>query len=216
MLRFNDVKSVLFTSDSLRCFKYWSEVLLDYLLMGMFLLVIMSWQNMFRTEYSGLLCVHNEKDNFRLETSEGRYIASRCMIESNAKLTLFYPYFQFLEFILILFTQVIWYNIPKVKAKLDSYCQLLNKIQEIPPKFEQNDACLIPKVVIDHSKEEDTYLIHDKIIFLITEKSFITKFYFYKISTSLLISVLFLCINSFWIYLVTKGGVNFGCDLPYV
>lgn len=216
MLQFSDLKLLLFTSSSQKYFKYWSEVLIDLLLIGMFLLVILSWKSIFYSESSGLICVYNSKDNSNMAVSEGRYMSSRCLVESNAKHSLFYPYFEFLQFILLLITQIMWLNIPKVKSKLDSYFEILKGIDEIEPNFEKCNTSMIPKVVIDQSNEEDTNLIHDKLIFLITDESYIAHYYFFKTSFMLFLSFAFLGINFFWIYIVVNAGVDFDCNLPHV
>ncbi|KAF0989179.1 hypothetical protein HZS_980, partial [Henneguya salminicola] len=213
MLRLTDVKLLLLSSETIKNFKYWVEVVLDLLLIGLFLLVILSWQSIFYTESAGLTCVITDENNYDLQISDGRYITSRCLLESAAKYSLFYPYFQFLQFTLLLIAQVMWYHVPKVKSKLDLYFDIFNKIYEIEPKFEHRWVNIVPVITIDKSNEDIATLVYDKLIFLITEKSCIAPYYIAKNIISLSLTLIFISANLFWVYTVIISGVDFSCDL---
>ncbi|KAF1743461.1 hypothetical protein MXB_5155, partial [Myxobolus squamalis] len=213
MLQFTEIKLLLNNSQSARCFKYWAEVVIDLLLIGLFMLVVLSWQSIFYTESAGLSCVVTNQDNYDLALSDGRYITSRCLLESVARFLLFYPYFQFLQFLFLILAQVMWLHVPKVKSKLELYYDIFKKIYDIEPKFQQNNANIVPTIVIDENNKEITTLIHDKLMFLITEKSCIAKFYILKNIINLILTLVFMGINSFWMYAIFHIGVDFSCDL---
>ncbi|KII73185.1 hypothetical protein RF11_12517 [Thelohanellus kitauei] len=212
MLQFHEIKNILLNAQSLRYFKYWGDVMIDFLLIGLSMLVLLSWQAVFYSESAGLNCIPSDQDNTDLALSEGRYITSRCLIESPARFSLFYPYFEFLQFLTLLISHVMWLNIPTVKSKLDLYYDLLGKINEIEPKFGERDIHMVPALVLDPNNEE-IHLIQDKLIFLITERSCIAKYYFIKNTMNLILTFLFMCLNGYWIGVVMKFGVDFSCDL---
>lgn len=192
MIRYGDVVNF---GGSYNKFKPWWEKLFDLYLIGMFLVSMIAW-NKSNSEASGMICLPLDGGADSIGIAESRYLISNCQHETYIALIVFYPYVVIVEWFILFALQNSWIIIPAVSSKFNSLTSILDELDKIEYFFIKSDIYhgVLPLINFNQESWNQMKVIHDKLTFILMEKSLISKAYIWK--TSILTSVLVFCFLS--------------------
>ncbi|KII66153.1 hypothetical protein RF11_11975 [Thelohanellus kitauei] len=215
MIGLSDVRRYVGFKPAVTRFKPWWDLGIDLLLFGMLILVLLAWNRSYYVESGGIICVPLDGDTENFATSTGRYMASRCFAESSIRKIQAYPYYLYLQWILLLLGHISWLYIPSVNAKLEYFYEIFKEIVSIDPIFvyDPEKIRMIPEIDYNPEDKKKFRIIHDRITFILMDKKNLTVMYRRK--SWLLATLVLLCffLIVFDIAIMHFGNANFKCNL---
>ncbi|KII66798.1 hypothetical protein RF11_15266 [Thelohanellus kitauei] len=196
-------------------FKPWWDAGLDLMLIGMLMLVLMTWNRAHNLESGGIICLplYENTENFGSATAS--YFQSRCHLESQVSKIGFYTYYVYIQWILILLCHISWLYIPSVNAKLEYYYEIFKEIVSNDPIFHYHpeNYGLIPEIDYDAEAKKKLKIIHERITFILMDKKSLSLMY--KRKSWLLTAIILSCLAFTGIDMATMdfGAANFECNL---
>ena len=127
MISVSDAARFAEESVAIKSFKPWWEIVIDYIILALLLITLLSWTRVISADASGLLCLPVEK-TIDFSFNFAKYFNSRCAQEFNGKLLLYYPYLLFIQWMSLFLIQKAWLKVPVVTSKFDSYYDIFHEI----------------------------------------------------------------------------------------
>lgn len=214
MISFNDAARFSEESKAVKTFKPWWDVVLDYLLVGLLLIALLSWTRVISTDSSGLICVPRDKT-----VSYGfvfaKYFNAKCTQESEARLLLYYPYFLFLQWLVLFLLQTSWLKIPAVKNRFDCYYYLFTQLMCAEKPYHHYHSSYDVLDAIDDEygtvNSEALRSARNKVMLLLREKSILIWIYLAKVVSLFVFSLVFFCLMVYWVMTLNFKQVDFDC-----
>ena len=214
MISLSDAKRFSEESPSIKNFKPWWEKIIDYMLLALLLICLLAWARVTSLQASGLVCVPMNA-NVTYGFTEYRYANSRCSQEFETKLVLYYPYLLFSQWLISFLVQRTWLKVPVVMTKLDAFHNIFYELCLITPTFKRNkhSFCMLPEIVYEDDSYNKVKVLHDKLMFLLTEKSYLLRIYRAKVLILLGFSTKFGIGMVFWLYHIYIPKADIPCNL---
>ena len=214
MISLSDAKRFSEESPAIKKFKPWWEIIIDYILLALLLICLLAWARVTSLEASGLVCVPTSA-NVTYGFPEYRYANSRCSQEFETKLVLYYPYLLFLQWLISFLVQRTWMKVPVVMTKLDAFHNIFYEMCLITPTFKRSkhSFCMLPNIVYEDESYNKVKVLHDKLMFLLTEKSYLLRIYRAKVLILLGFSTNFVTGMVLWLYHIYIPKADIPCNL---
>ena len=214
MISLSDAKRFSEESPAIKNFKPWWEIIIDYMLLALLLICLLAWARVTSLEASGLVCVPIDA-NVTYGFTEYRYANSRCSQEFETKLVLYYPYLLFSQWLISFLVQRTWLKVPVVMTKLDAFHNIFYEMCLITPTFKRNkhSFCMLPEIIYEDESYNKVKVLHDKLMFLLTEKSYLLRIYRAKVLLFLGFSTAFVIGMVFWLYHIKIPKADIPCNL---
>lgn len=199
---------------SVQKFKPWSELFIEILLAALFSIGFVAWSQTI-VEAGGLICVPTIGNTADFSLSESRFVSSNCQMEFEPRMLIFYPYYILLNFGILLICHVLWSKIPSVVTKLSTYCSLFQQISKLTPIFPKNSPNNRVLPTFDHNEhaKEKVKMLHERILFMLLEKSTVMKIYIKKCRLMSVTCILSIFVTILWIWLSNFGNTTYKCVL---
>ena len=214
MISLSDASRFAEESPSIKKFKPWWEIVTDYVILAELLMTLLAWARVISVDASGLLCIPaNDKVAFGFV--ESRYANTRCSQEFDDKLLLYYPYLLFFQWVLAFLVQRTWLKVPAVITKLDAFHDIFTEMCTITPKFRRNAYSLqmLPELKYEGENLDKVKVLHDKLMFLLTDKSYLVLIYSAKVIVLFVFSVFCMILMISWSSQINFLSADFACDL---
>ena len=214
MITLTDAQRFSEESPAIKSFKPWWEILIDHMLLASLLICLLAWARVTSTEASGLVCVPLIS-NISYGYTEFRYANSRCSQEFATKLILYYPYLLLFQWIVTFLVQKAWLKVPVVVTKLDAFHDIFCQMCSITPTFIRNKRSyqMLPELTFEGENFDQVKVLHDKLMFLLTEMSYLLRIYRAKIFILLAISFVFATGMVIWLYVIYIPKADIKCHL---
>lgn len=214
MISLSDAKRFSEESPAIKNFKPWWEIITDYMLLALLLICLLAWARVTSLEAAGLVCVPIGV-NITYGFTEYRYANSRCSQEFETKLVLYYPYLLFSQWLISFLVQRTWLKVPVVMTKLDAFHNIFYEMCTITPTFKRNKHSfrMLPELVYEDESYNKVKVLHDKLMFLLTEKSYLLRIYRAKVLILLSISTMFLIGIFYWLFHIYIPKADIPCNL---
>jgi len=214
MLSVSDAARFSEENNSIKTFKPWWEILIDYLVFALLLFTLLSWTNVIGLDSHGLSCLPSNS-NVTYSFNFVRYFNARCAQHFQGRLLLYYPYLIFFQCLTLFLLQHAWLKVPAVTTKFDSYHDIFNDMYDIRRKFRRDpyNLQMLPEFVYDHKQMRHIQILHDKLMLLLTDKTYLIIVYTAKLSASLILSISFTCILIYWLSVIDFYKIDFQCIL---
>lgn len=214
MISLSDAKKFSEESPAIKNFKPWWEIIIDHMLLALLLICLLAWARVSSLEASGLVCVPIDS-NITYGFMEYRYANSRCSQEFETKLILYYPYLLFSQWLISFLVQRTWLKVPIVMTKLDAFHNIFYEMCSITPTFkrDKHSFCMLPELVYEDESYNRVKVLHDKLMFLLTEKSYLLGIYRAKVFILFSFSATFLIGMIFWLYHINIPKADIPCKL---
>ena len=201
-------------SPAIRNFKPWWEIIVDYMLLALLLISLLAWARVTSVEASGLICVPLNS-NISYAYVEYRYADSRCSQEFETNLLLYYPYLLFLQWLITFLIQRAWLKVPVVMTKLDAFHNIFCEMCSITPSFHRNKQSfrMLPEIVYEDESYDQVKVVHDRLMFLLTEKSYLMRIYRAKVFILLTFSFIFATGVVYWLCQIQYPKADIPCNL---
>lgn len=130
MLSLAQVAPIVSEGVEVKRFKPWWEYITDYATHFLLWLGLMSWTNVLNDDASGVKCVlQNTTKAHYWNSIYARFCSQRCALELYDGVLVHYPYLLFLQWIVLLFIQILWLKLPFVSSKLEAMHKIIEGIK---------------------------------------------------------------------------------------
>eukprot|EP00794_Sanderia_malayensis_P009252 gene9252-10230_t len=215
MISLSDAQKFSEESPSIKKFKPWWEITLDYMILALLLICLLAWARVTSVEASGLICIPQGNLNATYGFVEFRYANSRCSQEFETKLIVYYPYLLFFQWVVAFLIQRTWLKVPVVITKLDAFHNIFCEMSSIMPTFRRNKQSfrMLPELIYDDENASKVKVLHDKLMFLLAEKSYLLRIYRGKVVILLLSSLAFVSAMVYWLCVIHTPKADIDCSL---
>ena len=221
MISVSDAARFAEESISVKKFKSWWEIAIDYLVLGLLLLTLLSWTRVISAEASGLICVPLDS-TISYSYYFAKYFNSRCGQEFDGKLLLYYPYLLFLQWVSLFLIQRAWLKVPAIKHKFESYYEILTEMYKIQPKVSINEhkhgdnqeysSNNLPTFYYEITKE-NIAILRGKMLIMLSDKSYLFWVYVAKVVVLFITSLTYFCLLIYWTLSLNFTEADFHCQL---
>ena len=199
-------------------FKPWWERLTDYICNGILMLALVGWSHVISVDASGLKCIPKNSSHVAdYSLRDNSYSTQRCIQEMSNHMLLSFPYFLLLQWILILFIQTLWLELPFVKTKIETFYNIFSqmaKLNPLPDKVSKSISLdLMPSLNYERKQEGDLQIEYNKLFFLLHDRSILKRAAFIKAVGMLILMVAIVAFEIIWLLRTVLFQNNFICDL---
>ena len=214
MISVSDASRFAEESVAIKSFKPWWEIVIDYIILALLLITLLSWTRVISADASGLLCLPVEK-TVDFSFNFAKYFNSRCAQEFDGKLLLYYPYLLFVQWMSLFLIQKAWLKVPVVTSKFDSYYDIFHEIYSIQPKFKRDpyNLRMLPEFKYDKKQKRCIKVLHDKLMLLLTDRTYLVWVYVGKLAVLYTICLGYFCAMLYWSLSLDLFQTEFPCDL---
>eukprot|EP00794_Sanderia_malayensis_P008896 gene8896-9847_t len=196
---------------SVHFFKPWWDLVIDYLNFGIMILTLIAFAKVTLSDQQGLICIGIEKT---YSWAQIKYLNSKCSYTFTGRLLVHYPYAIFFQWLLLICIHHGWLLHPAIFSKFDAFYGIFKKMCNITPKYYRNPNTfqMASELSFDSHNQDKIEVLHVKLLYLLTENSYIITVYKVKTIASCIagmgstISVLTA------IYFARQFPLNFKCD----
>jgi len=201
---------------SVRFFKPWWDLLIDYLIMGILLVTLLTFTRVLFEADFGITSIGL---NQTLSFWEAKYVSARCSHHFEGKYLVYYPYLLFFEWIIFSVIQNGWLVLPAITSKLENFYKIFNGMFKTQPKFyrKPNTLKMPNELKFEDENKEKIEILHNRLLYLLTSTSFLVRIYQVKTFILIVWSIFitfFILITPF--KYLDGFKYDFPCDLPHI
>ena len=203
-------------TDAVEKFKPWWERFTDYICNGILLLALVGWSHVISIGASGLKCVlKNSTHMTDYSIQDNSYSSQRCVQEMSNHMLLSFPYFLFVQWILILFIQTLWLKVPFVKTKIEAFYSIFSKMGKLNPLPDKKSISIYIMPTLNYQRKEDSELQiqYNKLFFLLHDGSILKRASFVKAFGMFILMVAIVALEVIWLSQTVLFQNNFICNL---